>query len=163
MARRLEELCRERRIPVTHQRRAILDAVAGRTDHPTADEVFDDVRRRLPDVSRTTVYRVLELLVELGLVTKIGHPGATIRFDPRTQPHHHLVCLRCNRLIDLEVPDLNDLELPNTRRLGFEVTDYSIHFRGICRTCRCAQDGHRHGGKGKTARKAVRRAAAKRA
>jgi Fur family peroxide stress response transcriptional regulator len=144
-ALRLEELCRTRRIPVTHQRRAVLDAVAERSDHPTADEVYEDVRRRLPNVSRTTVYRVLELTVDLGLVTKIGHPRATIRFDPRTELHHHLICLHCNKLIDLEDPALNALELPNTRRLGFKVSDYSIHFRGVCRACQRAQDGRSAG------------------
>ena len=126
---------------MTHQRRAVLDAVAGRSDHPTADDVYEDVRRGLPDVSRTTVYRVLELLVDLELVTKIGHARATVRFDPRTELHHHLICLRCDKLIDLEGPDPNALELPDTRRLGFKVTDYSIHFRGICRACRRAPAG----------------------
>ena len=129
-----------RQVPVTHQRRIVLNAVVERSDHPTADEICEDVRRTLPDISRTTVYRVLQLLVDLGLVTKISHPGATIRFDANTGLHHHLICLRCNKLIDLEDSDLNALELPDTRRLGFEVADYSIHFRGVCRACRRVND-----------------------
>ncbi len=143
---RLEEMCRKRRIPVTHQRRVVLDAVAERTDHPTADQVYEDVRGRVNTISRTTVYRVLQLLVDLGLVTKIGHPGATVRFDARTELHHHLVCLCCNKLIDLEDLDLKAVELPDTNRNGFEVTDYSIHFRGTCLACRRAQAGCRSGG-----------------
>lgn len=143
LARRLEESCRRRRIPVTLQRRAVLDAISARGDHPTADDIYEDVRRRLPDISRTTVYRVLEFLVDLGIVTKIGHPGATIRFDSRTELHHHLVCLHCNKLIDFEDPGLNAIEPPDTRQLGFEVSDYSIQFRGICRACREAQAGPR--------------------
>jgi Fur family peroxide stress response transcriptional regulator len=89
----------------------------------------------MPNVSRMTVYRVLDLLVELGIITKVGHPGNAIRFDPNTERHHHLVCLRCNQLFDLEAPDLDDLELPETGRLGFRVADYSIQFTGICAAC----------------------------
>jgi Fe2+ or Zn2+ uptake regulation protein len=83
-----------------------------------------------------TVYRVLDLLVEFGIVSKVGHPGSAIRFDPTTERHHHLVCLRCNQLFDLHDPDLDDLDLPDTRRLGFRVADYTIQFKGICSDCR---------------------------
>jgi Fur family peroxide stress response transcriptional regulator len=152
MARRLEESCRKRRIPVTQQRRAVFDAVTARGDHPTADDVYEDVRRRLPEISRTTVYRVLELLVDLGIVTKIAHPGATIRFDGRTERHHHLICLHCNELFDIEDPGPGPIEPPDTREIGFEITDYSIHFRGVCRACRQLRSGRREGGSKELAR-----------
>jgi Fur family peroxide stress response transcriptional regulator len=140
----------------------ILESLADRSDHPTADEVYDDVRQSLPDVSRTTVYRVLEFLVDLGIVTKIGHPGAAVRYDPNTQLHHHLICLACNKLIDVEDPDLNTIAPPNTRRFGFKVTDYSIHFRGICRACQREQadlhpDGSKEPAKTRRTRTAARR------
>jgi Fur family peroxide stress response transcriptional regulator len=138
---RLAKACRERGIPLTHQRRAVLEAIADRKDHPTAERVYEEVRQRLPNVSRMTVYRVLDLLVELGIITKVGHPGSAIRFDPTTERHHHLVCLRCNQLFDLEAPDLDHLELPDTRRLGFRVADYSIQFTGICETCQRKSPG----------------------
>lgn len=134
-AQRLAEACRERGIPLTHQRGAVLEAIADRKDHPTAEKIYEVVRQRLPNVSRMTVYRVLDLLVELGIITRVGHPGSAIRFDPTTERHHHLVCLRCNRLFDLVAPDLDDLELPDTRRLGFRVAGYSIQFTGICSGC----------------------------
>lgn len=89
----------------------------------------------MPNVSRMTVYRVLDLLVDLGIIAKVGHPGSAVRFDPNTERHHHLVCLRCNELFDLEAPDLDDLEFPDTRRLGFRVADYSILFTGVCAAC----------------------------
>src|SRR5690606_34308177 len=71
-----ERICRERRLPVTVQRRTIFEMILDREDHPTADQVYDQVRRRLPSISRTTVYRILDNLVELGLITKICHPGS---------------------------------------------------------------------------------------
>jgi Fur family peroxide stress response transcriptional regulator len=138
-AGRLEELaaaCRRRGLPLTVQRRIVLEALAGRTDHPTADQLLVDVRRRLPDVSRTTVYRVLETLVRLGLAVKTCTPGSAGRFDPCTERHHHLVCLQCERVIDLHEPSLDALRVSALRTGGFQISDYSVHFRGTCQECR---------------------------
>jgi Fur family peroxide stress response transcriptional regulator len=123
------------------QRRTILEVLAERTDHPTADQVYAAVRRRMPDVSRTTVYRVLDTLVRLGLAVKTAHPGASVRFDPRTERHHHLVCTECERVIDLHAPELDALRLPDTRRLGFAVDDFSLHIADSARRAR--PDGRR--------------------
>src|SRR5512144_2336301 len=90
----LERVCRREGVPLTIQRRAVLEALLEHDDHPTADQILADVRGRLPGVSRTTVYRVLETLVGLGLAAKSCHPGSGARFDPETDRHHHLVCLR---------------------------------------------------------------------
>ena len=136
---RLEELaaaCRRHGLPLTVQRRVVLEALATRTDHPTADQLLVDVRGRLPGVSRTTVYRVLERLVRLGLAVKTCTPGSAVRFDPRTERHHHLVCLHCERVIDVHAPSLDALRLPALRTSGFEISDYSVHFRGTCPECR---------------------------
>jgi Fur family peroxide stress response transcriptional regulator len=140
-----ERLCREQRLPVTTQRRAVFEAIIGRKDHPTADQIYDEVRERLPSISRTTVYRILDGLVQLGLITKICHPGSAARFDPKTHQHHHLVCLRCDTIIDLEEKRLNRLTWPDVRKHGFEIRDYHIHFRGICARCRDALSANRKG------------------
>lgn len=132
----LEAACRRRGLPLTVQRRVVLEALVGRTDHPTADQLLVDVRRRLPGVSRTTVYRVLETLVHLGLAVKTCTPGSTVRFDPQTERHHHLVCLSCERVVDLYAPSLDGLRVPALRAAGFEIRDYSVHFRGTCAECR---------------------------
>ena len=124
-SQRLIELCRERGIPLTHQRRVIFDSIVDRRDHPTADQIYDSVREQLPQISRMTVYRVLDLFVDLGVISKVCHPGVAIRFDPTTEAHHHLICVRCSKLYDLD-----------TGRLGFEVQDYAIQFRGVCKECR---------------------------
>ncbi len=131
-----EQACRERRLPVTTQRRAIVENILDREDHPTADQVYDQVRILLPTISRTTVYRILDGLVELGVITKTCHPGSAARFDPKTQQHHHLVCLHCENIIDLEEKRLNDVSWPDVRKYSFEISDYHIHFRGICKRCR---------------------------
>ena len=132
----LEAACRRHGLPLTVQRRVVVEALAGRTDHPTADQLLVDIRSRLPGVSRTTVYRVLETLVRLGLAVKTCTPGSAVRFDPRTERHHHLVCLQCERVMDVHAPSLDALRLSAVRTAGFEISDYSVHFRGTCPECR---------------------------
>jgi len=139
----LEAACRRHGVPLTVQRRVVLEELAGRTDHPTADQLLIDVRTRLPGVSRTTVYRVLETLVRLGLAVKTCTPGSAVRFDPRTERHHHLVCLQCERVIDLHAPSLDGLRVSAVRTAGFEISDYSVHFRGTCPECRRRERGPR--------------------
>ena len=132
----LEVACRNSDLPLTIQRRVILQVLADRDDHPTADQILQQVRKRLPEVSRTTVYRVLDTLVDLGLAVKICSPGTGARFDPKTHRHHHLVCVQCETVMDLEAPALNSLPLPDTRTRAFDIHDYSIHFRGLCAHCK---------------------------
>lgn len=130
----LEVACRTRGVPLTIQRRVILEALAGRDDHPTADDIWEAVRVRMPDVSRTTAYRTLDTLVRLGLAVRICNPGSRVRFDAKTRRHHHLVCVTCERMLDIDVPALDKLALPVDK--SFEITDYSVHFRGVCAACR---------------------------
>jgi Fur family peroxide stress response transcriptional regulator len=131
-----EEECRRRGLALTIQRRAVYEELAGRKDHPTADQVYDTLHARLPGLSRTTVYRVLETLVEQGFARKVHHAGAVARFDPMTVRHHHLVCDQCGRLVDLDDVAVPGVRLPDAGRTGFEIHDYSISFTGLCRDCR---------------------------
>lgn len=143
----LEAACRHQGLPLTVQRRVILEALAGRDDHPTADEILEQVRHKLPEVSRTTVYRVLDTLVNLGLAVKICSPGAAVRFDCKTDRHHHLVCVQCEKVLDFEAPKLNRLPLPRPAAYAFHVHDYSIHFRGLCADCGTGRPSSRSKGK----------------
>ena len=130
-----EAECRKRGLAVTVQRRTVFEAISARRDHPTADQVYDAVRGRIPGLSRTTVYRVLETLVEAGFVRRVQHAGGVTRFDPITERHHHLVCEACGRLVDLEDAAVPTLRLPEARGAGFRITDYSVSFLGRCAAC----------------------------
>jgi len=132
---RAEALCRRRGLPLTVQRRAVLEALAGRRDHPTADLLYEDVARRLPGVSRATVYRALEAMVRAGVVRKVWYAGAAARFELPPQRHHHLVCVACDRIVDLYHPALDRLPVPERRAAGFRLLDYSVQFMGICSQC----------------------------
>ena len=131
-----KKLCHERGERCTVQRRVILETVLEFDNHPSADQIFDAVEDRLPGIARTTVYRTLDHLARMGVITKACHPGRVARFDPRLELHHHLVCLRCNEFFDFEDDHLNGLTIPDTSAFGFEVNDYRVQLRGICQSCR---------------------------
>lgn len=131
-----EQTCRRRGLPFTVQRRLILETVLDLGTHPTCDEIHAAVAARQAGVSRATVYRNLESMVEMGIVTKASHPGSSARFDGRTERHHHLVCVRCDRMIDISDERLDALPVPDTTALGFSVSELSVQLRGVCRQCR---------------------------
>ena len=133
---RFEAACRAHGLPVTVQRRRIFEALMGRTDHPTPDQVYAAVKDTLPGVSRTTVYRVLDALVRAGVLAKASSPGAAKRVDPRTNRHHHLVCQRCDSLFDVDEEAVaHRVRPPDVRRRGFAIHGYSIYFTGLCAAC----------------------------
>lgn len=103
---------------------------------PTIDQIYEDVKNRIPGVSRTTVYRTLETLAELGVAKKTSHVDAVARFDGNVDHHHHLVCVRCDKVVDFADPALSKLPLPDARRTGFEIVDFSVYLEGICRECK---------------------------
>jgi Fur family peroxide stress response transcriptional regulator len=134
------EVCRERGLRLTIQRRAVLQVLLGRSDHPTADQIFAATQDENPQISRRTVYRVLDTLAEWGLIRRVHHPGATARFDAKTHRHHHLVCVRCNKVVDWESRSLDNVSLPRGKPHGFDVCDFSVQFIGLCPDCRKQQE-----------------------
>jgi Fur family peroxide stress response transcriptional regulator len=120
---------------LTIQRRTVLEGLLEGKDHPTADEVHQSIQSRLPGLSRATVYRVLDTLVELGVISKVYQPGAPALFDTGTHPHHHLACLSCNRIVDLDNHLPGASVLPDARNHGFEISESHVFFRGTCREC----------------------------
>lgn len=130
-----EAVCRRHGLALTIQRRVIMESLASRTDHPTADQVYEDVAQTIRGVSRTTVYRVLDTFVSIGLAKKINNQESKARFDADTTRHHHLTCTRCGQVLDLYDSDLNNLQLPTGIGDEFTITDYSVTFTGVCALC----------------------------
>lgn len=133
---RLEDACRRSGIPVTVQRRVIFSALLERADHPTVDQIFAQVKDRIPGVSRTTVYRTLETLANIGLVRRTHHFAASARFDGNLEQHHHLVCTSCGKVIDFQDPSVTVSIPTDARRNGFMLLDYSVYFEGLCSACK---------------------------
>ena len=132
----LQEACRRAGMPLTVQRRTIFAALLERRDHPTVDQVFAQVKDRIPGVSRTTVYRTLDTLAQLGLIRRTHHFAASVRFDGNMEQHHHLVCTACGKVTDIQDSGVTVSMPPETRGHGFRLLDYSVYFEGICPQCR---------------------------
>lgn len=141
--RRLEEFrqrCLENGVPFTRQRRIILEAVLDLDTHPTADAVYSSASVCRAGISRATVYRTLENLVRLGAITKTCHTGGKIRYDRRTEIHHHMICLRCDAVEDINDAKLDAVSIPDTSAFGFDVKDFRVQLRGLCRRCSKMED-----------------------
>lgn len=137
---RLEAACRKAGLPVTIQRRVIFEALAHRHDHPTADTVYEEVIHRIPGVSRATVYRTLDTLVELGVARRISHIGRAVRYDPHVDTHHHVYCISCDRVIDVDEPALDHLAVGPDKLQGFALLSHSVMFEGLCPACQKQQE-----------------------
>jgi Fur family peroxide stress response transcriptional regulator len=120
----------------TEQRAAVYRYLAHTDVHPTADEVFLEVREGLPGISLATVYKSLETLVGCGLAVKLTFPDESARYDGRTDPHHHAHCLACGRVTDIpgEIAE-HEIEAVRRRSDGFTVTGYFLQLSGYCSTC----------------------------
>jgi Fur family peroxide stress response transcriptional regulator len=133
----LQRECRARSLPVTVQRRAVVEELTRHGSHPTVDELFAVVRQRLPGISRTTVYRILETLVEIGIADRVLHTGATVRYDARTEEHHHFSCDACDRVFDLEDLGIPSPKVPKSDTDGVvEIHGITVYLRGHCPDCR---------------------------
>ena len=93
----------------SRQRESIKEFLRSRTDHPTADTVYENLRQIYPNISLGTVYRNLSLLSDIGEIRKLTNFGSADRYDGRVAPHSHFMCTRCNRVIDMQSDSLNGI------------------------------------------------------
>jgi Fe2+ or Zn2+ uptake regulation protein len=120
----------------TRQRAAVFEYLRSVAHHPTAEEVYLAVKNQLTRVSLATVYKNLEALIESGVASKLNYGDGAARYDIRTDHHHHLRCLQCGKMWDLE-PTESSAWLKKIRsRAGFQVSDYRLELLGTCRACR---------------------------
>ena len=117
------------------QRETIRDFMRGRKDHPTADTVYLNVRKSLPNISLGTVYRNLMLLTETGELQKIDVGDGTLHFDPTVTPHCHFLCTHCGKVEDMTLEGEDALAKEAEIKSGVRITGHSFSFRGICKEC----------------------------
>jgi Fur family ferric uptake transcriptional regulator len=135
-SRELKDALKARGLRMTPQRQLILEAVAGLQGHITADRVHQAVVRQFPDVNITTVYRTLETLEGLGLVSHTHFHDGVARYHRATEePHQHLICRGCGRDIELDLALLEPLAEELFRRYGFKAELDHAAFVGLCRAC----------------------------
>lgn len=121
------------------QRQMILDAVMNRCDHPTADQIYFDVRAKDDKISRGTVYRNLGILSEDGDITNVKVPAAD-RFDSRTDRHYHLFCTCCGRVFDAPLSYHEEYDDKVAQQTGFQISRHRLVFEGLCPDCSTSED-----------------------
>lgn len=120
---------------LTPQRLAVLDVLNRADDHPTAAEVYDRVRARVPGIGAATVYRALGRLVADGQARELDLGNASARYDANLARHDHVVCRACGRAVDVDAPLAVGVATRVAAETGFTLTDYNLSFRGFCREC----------------------------
>ncbi len=120
---------------LTTQRQIILEELGKVTSHPTANEVYDMVRKRLPRIGLGTVYRNLELMADNGIILKLEVGGTQKRFDATVAPHYHIRCLSCGKVNDIEIPVMDDINKTAAELSHYQILGHHIEFSGICNEC----------------------------
>jgi Fur family ferric uptake transcriptional regulator len=126
---------------LTTQRQIILEELSKVKSHPTANEVYDMVRKRLPRIGLGTVYRNLELMAQSGIILKLEVGGTQKRFDATTDLHYHIRCLACGSVDDIELPIQQEINEIASRNTSYEILSHHIEFLGTCEMC-SSKAGH---------------------
>lgn len=122
-------------IRLTTQRQIILEELAKVKSHPTASELYDMVRKRLPRIGLGTVYRNLELMADNGMILKLEVGGTQKRFDATTDPHYHIRCSCCGKVDDIDVEINDDLVEVASKSSLYQIQGHSVEFSGVCSDC----------------------------
>ncbi|NPA32025.1 MAG: transcriptional repressor [Aquificae bacterium] len=125
--------CKEIGLKITPQRLAVYEVLLKSPNHPTVEEIYEEVKKMYPYVSLATVYRTLETLERIGLVRRVCFWGNSARYDANTSEHHHLICERCGKIEDIELDDR--ISVPPELK-GFKTESYSVNVYGLCPDCR---------------------------
>ncbi len=118
------------------QRQLILDTLHSFAVHPTAEQLYEEVRKEMPSISLGTVYRNLNVLVEQQKIQRFDSPGeASVRYDGRNDDHSHLVCTTCNKVYDVDSYVFKNLDNTLSNLTGFRVEHHDIVLKGVCKEC----------------------------
>ncbi|HBO84239.1 MAG: transcriptional repressor [Deltaproteobacteria bacterium GWC2_42_11] len=126
---------REKGLKITPQRLAIFKFLEGNTSHPSAEDIYRHIKKTYPAISFATIYNNLQALKERGEVLEITIDSQKRHYDPNTEPHHHIICTKCNKINDVFHDYSEAVRLPNYITEEFKPVGNHIDFYGICRTC----------------------------
>lgn len=119
----------------SRQRESIKNSLMSRHDHPTADTLYMSIREEFPNISLGTVYRNLNLLVELGEIQKLTCGDGADHFDGDVSPHYHFICNACRGVLDLPMEQFDGINETAAARLGCKIDSHTIYFKGVCPEC----------------------------
>ena len=119
----------------SRQRDAIIAFLKSRNDHPTAEEIYTEIRHTIPNISLGTVYRNLTLLSDSGEILRLSFDGKADHFDGTIHPHYHFICTRCGGLQDIPLPYDNQLDICADKVFDGTIENHSLIFEGLCKSC----------------------------
>lgn len=137
----LKNNLKEKGYKLTPQRRAILDIIIDNEGkHLTTEELYDLVKDDCPEIGLATVYRTVQLLEELGIVCKLDLNDGCNRYElvhhEENHQHHHLICMSCGKVIEVEGDLLDSLEQDIQIKYDFQIKNHSVRFFGLCSDCK---------------------------
>lgn len=138
----LKEKLKETGFKITPQRRAIVETLLKNKDeHLSSEEIYDLVRVDCPEIGLATVYRTMQLLDEVGAISKLNLDDGCIRYeidldDSDSHNHHHLICKNCGKIIEVKEDLLDSIELEIQKLYKFSIIDHDLKFYGLCESCK---------------------------
>lgn len=131
-----KRIIREMGLKVTNQRMAILESLSTGRTHVTAQEVYEEVNAKHPEIGFATVYRFLRKMTEQGFVTEVRMGGLPARYELTPKRHHdHLTCVECGKIVEFENHQIEALQESVARQNGFTLTGHVLELYGICNSC----------------------------
>ncbi|WP_059172728.1 peroxide-responsive transcriptional repressor PerR [Bacillus sp. FJAT-27445] len=129
------DVLKETGVRMTPQRHAILEYLIQSMSHPTADDIYKALEGKFPNMSVATVYNNLRVFKEVGLVKELTYGDASSRFDFKTSEHYHIICEKCNKIVDFLYPGLDEVEQLASHVTGFKVAHHRMEIYGECPEC----------------------------
>lgn len=120
---------------MTKQRQTILNVLRSTTSHPTADWIYEEVRKQIPNISLGTVYRNLSILKEMGEVMELDFGSTFSRYDGNPKNHYHFSCSQCGRVYDVNLDLLASLDEEASQATGHKINHHRLEFYGVCKQC----------------------------
>lgn len=131
-------ICHRHGLAATHQRQVIYDAAMSLPGHPSPEDIYERARKKIPAISLATVYKNIRTFLDSGMLQEVSLHHGSLRVEPNHQPHHHLVCVNCKSITDLDAAGFAPLRFRRGLPRGFRVKRVAVDILGICRRCSSA-------------------------
>lgn len=128
----IQEMLREKNIRLSHQRLMVLEYMSANRCHPTADQIYSELKGEVPSLSKTTIYNTMDAFLQAGLVRAVNIEDNEVRYDIVTEEHGHFKCNTCGRVYDF---DLDIDHLAAGQLAAFRIDSRDVYFRGVCSEC----------------------------
>ncbi|MEJ2638753.1 MAG: transcriptional repressor [Desulfosarcinaceae bacterium] len=126
---------------LTPQRLAIVRILAKSEDHPSVENIYDQIKTDFPTMSLATVYRNIVLIKSLGEVLELGFPDGSNRYDGnKPTPHPHVICIKCKKIVDPDLDSLDEMKKEVASATDFKILTHRLDFFGICSACMAGKD-----------------------